>query len=195
MILSVSFLSSIPLTESNRPIIFDFDTGTPILAETSNTPLNQTSQGVTAFFSSPSDNANPAFSIQSYDTTFVSLSKFSDKWLYDNQPSTESLDIVFNRELTSIKLTFATVEYHGGSGTKPSEIVLTAYKDGINTTPLGKASASGFFTSDPYPQGIISFDSKQPFNMVCIELPFQGPNSAKDFFVDNIIVETTHKRF
>ena len=52
-------------------ITYDFNTGQPVLAEGQNTPLNQTSNGVTAHISSPSDPA--AFSIQSYDTTFYTL--------------------------------------------------------------------------------------------------------------------------
>jgi len=188
LVVSLLYLSSLAPTTKPPTITFDFDTGSPILAETQNTPLTQTSSGVTASFSSPSDLASPAFSVQSYDTTFISLSQFSGKWLYDNKPVADSLDILFSHEVTSISLTFATVEYHGGPGTQPSNITLTAYMNSAETTPVGRATAHGAFSNDPYPQGTLSINSDgQPFNLVRIEIPYQGPNGAKDFFVDNMI--------
>jgi len=170
-------------------VTFDFDTGFPLLAETQNTPLNQTSNGITAYFSSPSDTSvAPAFSVQSYGTTFTKLSQFSGKYLYDNKPSRDSLDIMFSQQLTSITLTFATVEYH----TEASNITLTAYMNSIDTTPVGWTTSRGTFSNALYPQGMLSFNSGgQPFNLVRIEIPYQGPSGATNFFVDNIIVTTT----
>jgi len=66
-------------------ITYDFNNGKPVLLEGQNTPFSQTSSGVTAHFSSPSDPA--VFSIQSYDTTFYTLSQFSGNYLFDNKIS------------------------------------------------------------------------------------------------------------
>jgi len=180
-------------TANQTAITFDFDTGSPFLVEGQNTPLNQTSSGLTARFSSPSDLVTPAFSIQSYDTTFLVLSQFSGRWLYDNKPSRDSLDIKFSQHLTSINFTFATLEYHGGPTTEPSNITLTAYMNSTDTTPVGSATARGTFSSALYPQGTLSFTSGgQPFNLVRIWIPYQPrPVSVTDFFVDNIVITAT----
>lgn len=171
---------------SSEPVTFDFDTGYPILAETQNTPLNQTSNGITAYFSSPSDTTGtPAFSIQSYDTTFIKLSQFSGKYFYDNKPSRDALEIRFSQYLTSIKVTFATVEHH----TEPSSITLTAYMNSYDTTPVGSVTTRGTYSTGLYPQGALLFNSGgQPFNLMRIEIPYQGQQGATNFFVDNIEV-------
>ncbi|MEM3881302.1 MAG: hypothetical protein QXD19_06110 [Candidatus Bathyarchaeia archaeon] len=76
------------------------------------------------YFASPSDTpSEPTFSIQSYETTLISLSEFSGKYLYDNKPSRDVLEIRFSQPLIGITLTFATVEYR----TEASNITLTAY--------------------------------------------------------------------
>lgn len=110
--------------------------------------------------------------------------------MYDNNPLRNSLDIKFNQHLTNISLTFATFEYHGGPGVEPSNITLTAYMDSTATIPIGSAIARGTWPSgDSYPQGTLTFSlGDQAFNLVRIELPYQGPNGAVDFLVDNIKV-------
>jgi hypothetical protein len=114
----VSRTYTTPVT--NYTAVFDFDSGYPLLAEKQNIPLNQTANGVTAYFSSRSEATDaPAFSIQSYDTTFTELSEFSGKYLYDNKPSRDSLVIIFSHELLKIDLTFAIVEHH----VNPSKII------------------------------------------------------------------------
>jgi len=177
-------------TPTQPTITFDFDTGAPFLVEGQNTPFNQTSSGLTARFNSPSDLANPAFSVQSYDTTFFVLPQFSGRWLYDNKPTSDSLDITFSNKLTSINITFATLEYHGGPTKEPTEIKLTAYMNSTDTIPIGSATARATFSSSSYPQGTLSFTSDQSFNLVRIEIPYV-PQGATDFFVDNIMVTTT----
>ncbi len=171
-------------------VAFDFDTGLPTLSEGQNIPFNQTSGEITALFSSPYGPA--AFSVQSYSTTFFKLSQFSGKYLYDNKPLRDPMDIEFSQSLTSISLAFATIEYHGGPGIEPTNITLTAYLGSIGTTPIGSAIARGTWPSgDSYPQGTLRFDSHgQPFNLVRIEMPYQGPKAAVDFLVDNVIVTT-----
>jgi hypothetical protein len=173
-----------PSTEPT--VTFDFDADDPLLAEGQNLPLNQTSDGITAYFSSPSDTAvASAFSVQRYETTFITLSQFSGKYLYDNKPSRDILDIKFSQQLTSISLTFATYEYQTG----PTEIKLTAYVNSADTAPVGSASARGTVLTGLYPQGVLAFDSSgQPFNMVRIEIPSEGSGETANFFVDNIRV-------
>ena len=165
-------------------VTFDFDSADPLLAESQNLPLNQTSQGVTAYFSSPSQTTiGSAFSIQSYDTTFITLSEFSGKYLYDNQPTKDILEIRFSQQIKSISFTFATIEYQAG----PSDLILNAYLDSVDTAPVGTKSASGTIINSLYPQGDLAFDSVgKPFDIVRIELSSQASAETTNFFVDNI---------
>lgn len=178
------------LTANSTPIIvFDFDNGQPNLTAKQDTPLHQTVNNVTMFISSPSDNKSPAFSIQNYETTFVHLTQFSGNYLFDNQPTADTLILRFDQNLRSIKLTFATVEYRGGEDTNPSKISLTVYEDSENPALIRESTAKGVFEKDAYPQGTLTFESTTPFNVVKIELTDQGPNAAKDFYIDNINVQ------
>ena len=167
---------------------FDFDTGVPTLSVYQGTPLNQTSGVVTANISSTSDPA--AFSIQTDSTTSYKLSQFSGNYLWDSKSSRDSLDIKFNIPLNNITFVFATLEYSGGSTVEPSNITLTAYMDSTATVPIGSTKARGTWPSgDTYPQGNLTFASgSQQFNLVRIELPFQGVSAASDFLIDNITV-------
>ncbi|MCW4029775.1 MAG: hypothetical protein NWE92_09055 [Candidatus Bathyarchaeota archaeon] len=177
------------LTADSTPTItFTFDNGQPILTTKQNTPIIQTVDNLTLLISSPNDKKSPAFSIQSYETTFVRLSQFSGNYLFDNKPTSEALTLQFDQCLCSIQLTFATIEYCGGEGTNPSRITLTAYRDTMDSTPIGENSAEGVFGVDAYPQGTLTFDSTTPFNVLKVELPIQGPDKAKDFYIDNISV-------
>jgi len=179
-----------PSSAGPSVIAFDFDTGSPTLSEGQNTPLDQTSGGVAAHFSSPSDPA--AFSVQSYGTTFLTLSQFSGKYLYDNRATRDYLDIKFTAHLTSANLTFATIEAHGGPGMEPCNVTLTAYMDSTGNPPVGSAVAHGAWSNDSYPQGRLKFDSGgQPFNLVRIYLPYQRPG-VTDFFVDDVVVITAN---
>ena len=181
--LSRNFLAP-PSTES--AVTFDFDTGDSFLAEGQNTPFNQTSDGITAYFRSSSDSvAGSPFSIQRYETTFITLSQFSGKYLYDNKPSRDALEIGFSQQLNGISLTFATYEYQTG----PTDITLTAYMNSADNPPVGSASARGTILTGLYPQGILSFDSSgKPFNMVRIEISSEDSGETTNFFVDNIKV-------
>ena len=168
---------------------FDFDSSSPSLSTGQSTPFDQTSDGITAQFSSPSDPAT--FSVQSHDTTFLTLSQFSGNYLFDNNPFRNYLYMGFSQQLTSITLKFATTDSHGpGNVDEPSIIKLTAYLNSTGTTPVGSATVRGSFSNDSFPQGTLSFNSGgQPFNLVVIELLFQ-PLGGTDFLVDNITVTT-----
>ena len=170
-------------------VTIDFDTGLQALSLSQSTPFNQTSRGVTAFFSSPSDPA--AFSVQSSDTTFFRLSQFSGNYLYPNKPFRTYLDIRFSQPLNNITVTFATIEYHGpGNVETPSNVKLTAYMNSTSTTAIGSVITHGTFSSDSYPQGVLIFNSDgQPFDLVRIEVLYQ-PSGASAFLADNIVVST-----
>jgi len=181
--------SSSQPAESHSTIIFDFDRGIPTVLEGHSTPFSQTSGGVTSSFSS---NADPsAFSIQSYKSTFYTLSQFSNRYLYDNKITRDFLYIAFSQPVTEINFTFATVEYEGpGHLETPSTIKLTAYLNSIHSTPISSGFANGNFSSSSFPQGTMSFDSGvKSFNIVKIELLYQI-NGGTDFLIDNIVVIT-----
>jgi len=168
-------------------VIFDFDTGVTAVPTGSNSPFSQSSGGLTAHFSSPSDPA--AFSIQNHDTTFFTLSQFSGNYLYQNKSFRTHLHITFSQPLTKISLTFVTTDYHGvGEVDEPTAIKLTAYMNTIETASVGSAVARGNFSDDAFPKGRLSFDSVgYPFNLVVIELLYQ-PMGGTSFFIDNILV-------
>jgi hypothetical protein len=170
-------------------ITFDFDTAVPALAPGVSTPFIQTSGGVTAVFSSPSDVMAPAFSIQNAATTFYTLSLLSGNYVWPNTVQRVTLEIQFDQLLTGMSLAFATIEYHDPAGA-PSNIQLTAYRDSpasLVGTTMTHGNPPG---SDTYPQGILSFDSAgQPFNLVEIVVPFQT-EGATGFLADNITITT-----
>jgi hypothetical protein len=174
-------------TLPTMPIIFDFDSGVPALAATQATPFNQTIDNLTASFSSPSDPAT--FSVKSYDAESLKLSQFSGKYLYDNKPTVNILDIKFSSELVAAKFTFATIEQQSEAITVPSDILITAYK---NTNLVGSNRTYGSFSSDSYPQGMLFFSAGMPFNWIRISIPTQTSGTT-DFLVDNIIVTAVYK--
>ena len=166
---------------------FDFDTGTPPLAATQVTPFNQTLEGLTANFSSPSDPA--AFSVKSLNAEGLKLPQFSGKYVYDNKPTRDILDVNFSSDIVAVRFTFATIEQQSGAITLPSDILITAYK---NTNHVGSNRTYGRFSSDSFPQGMLFFSAGVPFNWVRISIPSQTSGTT-DFLVDNIIVTAFSK--
>jgi len=151
--------------------------------------LNQTSNGLTAHFSSPSDPAT--YSIQSYDTTFYTLSQFSGNYLFDNKIVRDKLQISFSQPLSNITLTFATAEYYGaGHVDEPSIMKVTTYlyNNGGNKM-IGSNTAQGIVTDNIFPQGTLSFSTQKSFNFVEIEMLPQQPGGT-DFLIDNVVVTT-----
>lgn len=187
---------TVNLAYAQTTVIFDFDTGSPPPTLGSGTPFNYTtSSGVTGRFSSPMDYPmHPAYSIQNSGTTGYVLSTFSENYLWlSGADSSSPLEILFSQPLTSINFSFATMEYHGVQG-EPSLVTLTAYMDSTATTPIGSASARGTWpgegtpAGDTYPQGVLTFNSGSPFNLVHIAPP-QNP-LVSGLLVDNIVVIT-----
>ncbi len=198
IILANSLLLTSVAVAAGSPVVFDFDTGTPSLILRQNTPLGQTSGGLTANFTSVSDPNK--FSVQSVQTNpNIQLAQLPGKYMYDNVPlAGDSIDVKFSVPLTSINFTFATFEFHGPTGQEPSNMTLTAYLDSnaslttwLNSTnlpPVGSAITHGVWPiNDTYPQGTLLFNSTQQFNLVRIQCPYQGPTGAVGFALDNVI--------
>ncbi len=165
-------------------ITFDFDTTIPVLSVGQGTPLDQTSGGVTAHFSSPSD---PAFSVQNHDTTFFVLSQFSSNYLYPNNMNRNPLDITFSQPLASITVVFATVEYRDQVEV-PSNITLTAFTNSTRSVSIGSSTTRGTFANDTFPMGTLTFASNdKQFSSVEIVVPYNGLG-ASTFLMDNITV-------
>jgi hypothetical protein len=163
-------------------VTFDFDTGTPALTTGQSVPLDQTSGGVTAHFSSPQ---GVAFSVQNDASTLFTMSQFLGNYLYPNRSSADSLTIQFNQQLTNITLAFATTDH--APIEIPNAITLTAYS---NSTPVGTpVSAGAAYGTDSLPMGAIAFNSGgAPFNAVTIALVLPG-NTPTGFLLDNISVQ------
>src|SRR5689334_15258430 len=115
-------------------IPFDFDTGAPLLFTGQTLPLNQTSGGMNAQFSS----TGLGFSVQSDATTHFSLSQFSSNYLNPNGLNPGPLDILFSQPLSSITFAFATTDSHQTEGT--TTIQLTAYMDSTGSPAIGSTT-------------------------------------------------------
>jgi len=165
-------------------ITFDFDTGTPILVPGQVLPLDQTSVGITAHFSSV-----PGFggySIQDQNTTGFVLSQFSGSYVYPNSLTPGALDILFSGALSSVSFTFATNDTHQVEAT--TNILMNAYMDSTAGPLLGSATAHGTYGADSMPMGTLSFTSGVPFNFVEIMIAPGQPFGTPDMLLDNIAV-------
>lgn len=172
-------------------LVFDFDTGTPALSTGQSTPFDQTSGGVTAHFSVPS---NFGFSLQSGATEQWVLSPFSGNYLAPSSVNSGFLAIKFSHPLTSINFEFATSDI--GQVEVPTTILLTAYVDSDTTAPVGTATAHGTFNlTDTFPMGKLTFDGAgHTFNLVEISIPHTS-TAASSFLVDNIAATTAAPGF
>ena len=71
--------------------------------------------------------------------------------------------------------------------------MLTAYMDST-ANQIGSTTARGTWPSggDAYPQGTLTYNSaNSPFNLIRIELPYQGPKSSVDYLIDTLTVKTS----
>ena len=188
------------LTPTTSPALttatFDFDTGTPSISAGAPTPFDQTNNGVTAHFSSPTDfPSKPAFSVQSRGSlgsiaSVINSTLFLGNFLWPNTVNQDKLDIKFSRSITSITMVFKTVEYNDpGVGGTGSTIRLTAYLDSTSNVVGSPTTKNGIETAmDIYPEGILAFNSGgQPFNLVRIDLP-PSAQGASGFIIDSIEV-------
>lgn len=189
VIIGTVFLTSQhpPAPTTKQTVVFDFDNGSPALTTAQNTPFNQTTAGLTASFSSPSD--PNAFAINNDDNVNLRLTNFSGMYLADIKDSRDILDIKFSKQILDVKVTFATVEQQSESIKIPSDVLITVYN---NTGLLGSNRAYGTFSTDSYPQGTLTYFSGAPFNWIRISVPSQSTGTT-DFIVDNITVSVVSK--
>ena len=153
-----------------KTVTFDFDIASPPLVQAQGTPFTQTSNDVTAYFSSIADPAG--FTVKSQESTSLKLSQFSGNYLVDINPSRDILDIKLDSPAVAVNFTFATVELQSDTIPIPSEILLTVYRD---NTLVGSTKAYGSFSSDSYPQGVLVFSPVKPFNWMRISVLWSGP--------------------
>jgi hypothetical protein len=179
--------------------VFNFDNATPTLTQGISTPIDQTSNTVTAHFSSPSDfPAHPAFSVQNLNSlaaisTVINSAKFSGLFLWPSTTNRDHLDISFSQNITSISFVFKTAELHDpGPGGTGSPIRLTAYVNSLSTPVGSPITVNGIETLfDNYTEGTLTFNSNgQPFNLVEIDLPYISAEGATGFIIDNITITT-----
>ncbi len=167
-----------------QSVTFDFDTGTPVLAVGQNLPIDQSSGGITAHFSTPAGSSG--MSVQSDISTFFNLPQMPGHYLSPNASTPNVLEITFSAGLTNISLDYATVDYQDNRET-PSNIQLSA---SAGSTVVGSATSHAAYSADTYPTGRLSFTSDQPFDTVRIEVPAQA-SSLRLFLVDNVTVSAS----
>jgi hypothetical protein len=187
-ILLAALIACLALNPPSRAqtVTFDFDSGTPPLSAGMSVPFNQTVGGITAGFSSPTGNT---FYLGNANTTFWRLTQFSGNYLIPNTniTSRNHLVIAFSQPMTSITLTYATVEFQDNAET-PDLVLLTATSSG---SVVGTASTRGAYLGDTFPMGSVTFTSPGPsFDKVDVYVPFNA-NGCTDFLADNVIVQAT----
>jgi hypothetical protein len=179
-------------------VTFDFDTGVPPLAPGLNTPLEQTSDGVTGTFRSPGEPGS-LWSIQDASSTNFVTSLLSANYIYPNSGLRETLEIRFDQLLTHIVLNFALIEFHDPGATP---LQLTAYRASNLSQPVGSAQVNanapgsgGVPETDQFAQGVLSFDSAGvPFDLVRIVTVSSGPEGGTGFLADDITVTTAEQQ-
>ncbi len=163
-------------------VTFDFDTGTPVLSGGMATPLDQSAGGLTAHFSATND---PAFSVGAVASSGWFVSRFSGKYLTPTLPG-GALDIAFSRLVTSVSLTFASMDFQ--EILTPTSIQLEAFLDSTASPAVGTATAQGAYVpGDSMPMGRLTLDSAAPFNVVRVHL-LPAPAGANEFMLDNVSV-------
>ena len=171
-------------TVDSTSFTFDFDSGAPPLSIGQTTPFEQASGTLTASFSGTND---PAFAVTSDFISGWVLSKFSNNYLSPNVLA-GVLDIRFSQPVTSLTLTFATLDFQDVIA--PTPLRLTAYTNSTGTPAVGTITATGTYSgNNSMPMGTLSFASATPFNLVRLTLP---PTllGATEFMVDNLNVQT-----
>jgi hypothetical protein len=188
-----------PTLDPPITVVFNFDNATPTVTPGRSTPLDQTSNGVTAHFSSPTDfPSKPSFSVQNINSlaaisTVINSANFSGLFLWPSTINRDRIDINFSQNITSISFNFKTAELHDpGPGGTGSPIRLTAYINSLSTLIGTPKTVNGIETPfDNYPEGTLTFNANgQPFNLVEIDLPFISAEGATGFIIDNIIIVT-----
>lgn len=165
---------------------FDFDKGDPALWVGQQLPFAQrvTAESGTgdfrARFTSPAGND---FEIQTATNLGLEVHVLNGKFLWPRWNTHNVLDLEFDRFMSSITLTFATLD-------KPpvtSSIYMTMYQDTVASPPVGAIVTEGTYgTSMDYPHGQVTFTTTgQPFNVVRLNL---DGGVATGFAIDDIQV-------
>lgn len=163
-------------------IVFDFDTGTPLLNVDQPLPFGQVSSGYTASLSSPTATD---FQVATEADRGETLSLFAGHYV-EAITDGATLVIQFDQPVTGASIDFATVE----PVTVPvaSTLQLTAV-DNSTGTPLeaGIAIAHGSVAAgDSLPSGTLAFNSSSgTFDEIRLQLP-NAPGGANRFLVDNL---------
>lgn len=144
---------------------FDFDNDAPF---STTTPFTDTSNGISATFTSPSDPG--AFAV--LPSSFQAL---SGNALTGTAPGVTELDIAFNQSLVAATFTFATSDF-----ITPGPLDLEALYNG---TPVGSTSATGIVPAGfIFPEGEIAFEGAA-FNQLVVTTP-----DSPTFAIDNLNV-------
>ncbi len=165
---------------------FDFDKGMPALSVGQAVPFSQmvtSESGVGDFraqFSSPwwSD-----WTIQTKASLGIDIHVLEGNFLWPRTANHKTLDLRFDRFMSSITLTFVTLD------TPPvmSDMHMALYQDTTESTPVGDIVAQGTYGGYvKYPHGQMTFTTTgRPFDVVRLYL---DAGAAAGFAIDNITV-------
>lgn len=167
-----------------QTVLFDFDSGTPVVWATNSMPSAMEKDGLTAYLAADAG----AFSIQSDASTQWHLPEFGGNWLYPNVFNCR-LRMSFSQPASAMTFTFATADFHYPEA--PTMMELIAYNGDTTGVPVGSATARGTFGSTTMPMGWLTYNSPAPFTTVIIRIAAVQPYiPASDFVLDNFIVTT-----
>jgi hypothetical protein len=163
---------------TGQAVVFDLDTGSPLLVVGQPLPLQQTAGHLTATFAGD-------FSVQSAGSTSFYLTLLQGKYIYPNGTGAV-LQVTFSRPVSSLTMAFATADSHQNE--IPTTISLTAWLGSTATAPVGTVSAHGTYGSATFPEGTLVFDpGGRPFDIVEVGIP-SAPGAATGFLADALTV-------
>jgi hypothetical protein len=166
-------------------ITFNFDGG-PLYTPT---PLDQTSGGLTAHFTSQHDASGDHYSIQQANVLGFTPLGFTGNCLYPGSVFGSDLLISFDQPLTDISLIYSPEEYATDSS---AQVRITAYL-GSNLVGTNTDIIVNDLSTYTWPTGTLAFASAQPFDNVAVhydKAPVTGGDTGPVFMVDNINVTT-----
>ena len=160
---------------------FDFDTGEPPCAPTQGMPSTQTNSGLTATFAA----LTGSWSVQN-TIYYWKPRDFDGNFLYPSSVGS-SLQITFDHPVTDLRLDFATAELAADYDTA-AIVRIKAWQGSTSNPPVGSGTARGKWVTGSYPEGMVSFSSATPFDIITVDIPpGQGYPVSGLLFVDNIV--------
>lgn len=172
-------------TRAPEAAVFDFDTGSPPVQPWQQMPATQTNAGLTASFSSPLS----SWSVQNSVNGFVP-GTFSGNFLMPSGLFNNTLHLEFSDWLSDVSLAFSTGDLAGETDV-PTQIRVRAYRLSEDEAPVATAQAGGDWITGVYPEGILALSSPEPFRLIVVDIPWQGPTTAPTFYADNFIALRT----